>query len=255
MTASTLSLGMLAAVACATELVVESAVGVDEGAALAVAQTPVSHVVVLGDSISEGLGASSRDLCYASLLFRNHDGIYPDDTGVDLAHLFGPAVRYVNVAHAGDRTDDVLHTQLPRLQAAPQAEDAALSFPVRGHVVVLLTAGGNDLKGELRTRPDFTGVAMARAVQNLREVIAFFQDRARFPEGASIFFGNVYDITDGEDQAHACLPGLAFPGISDAADAWRVAYGALAVEVGATQVDLLGLFRGHGFNYANPTNP
>jgi lysophospholipase L1-like esterase len=253
--AGVVGLVTLAGVACATELVAEGVAGSHESAALAAAPPPVSHVVILGDSISNGLGASHRALSYAALLCHNDDAAYPEERDADLAHLFGAAVRYVNVAHSGDRTRDVLETQLPRLSADPAAEPAALTFPVHGHVLVLLTAGGNDLKSELRTRPDFTGATMQTALANLRAIFAFFRDPARFPDGASIFFGNVYDITDGEDQAHACLAGLAFPGISDAAETWSRAFAALAQEQGATLVDLLTLFRGHGFNYANPNNP
>src|SRR4051812_49136348 len=117
LTACVATFACMAVAACATELVAEGAVGSHESAAMAAAPAPVTHVVVLGDSISEGLGASSRPLSYAALLLRNEDAAYPEDRGEDLAHLFGAAVRYVNVAHSGDRTREVLEAQLPRLTA------------------------------------------------------------------------------------------------------------------------------------------
>lgn len=216
----------------------------------------VSHVIVLGDSISEGLGAESARRSYAGLLYQNDDRVYPQDKGRDLRHLFGEQVRYINVAHSGDTSTDVRQQQLPRLMADPYLDPAGLgNQPTYGHIVVVMTIGGNDLQSAIRPNPNFTGRLLTQSVQNLQTIMDFFQDPVRFPDGASVFFGNVYDITDGEDQAHACLAGLALPGFSRALEVWSHAYNEIADERDATFIDLVSLFHGHGFNYANPYNP
>lgn len=218
--------------------------------------TEVTRVFVLGDSISEGLGAESPGRSYAGLLYNNDDAAYPQDSDYDLRHLFGPQLVYTNVAHSGDTSRDVRYEQLPRLRADPRDDKAGLgNTPVRGHVVVVMTIGGNDLQSALRPNPNFTGNLLNTSIDNVQAIMDFFQDTERFPDGASIFFGNVYDITDGEDQAHACLAGLAFPGFSRALDIWGHAYHELAYARNATFIDLVSLFHGHGFNYANPQNP
>lgn len=221
----------------------------------ATASSEVTHVFVLGDSISQGLGAESAGRSYAGLLLHNDDAVYPQNSGYDLKHLFGPQLLYTNVAHSGDTSRDVRYEQLPRLAADPKDDAAGLGqMPVRGHVVVVMTIGGNDLQSALRPKPNFIGPLLHSGLDNVRAILDFFQDPRRFPDGASIFFGNVYDITDGEDQAHACLAGLAFPGFSRALDIWGDAYKELAYQHHATFIDLVNLFHGHGFNHANPNN-
>ncbi|KAK1548334.1 hypothetical protein Q3G72_019944 [Acer saccharum] len=216
----------------------------------------VTHLFVLGDSISQGLGAESAARSYAGLLYNNDDAAYPQDSTYDLRHLFGAHLAYTNVAHSGDTSRDVRYQQLPRLAADPRDDKVGLgNTPVRGHVLVVMTIGGNDLQSALRPNPNFTGNLLNSSIDNVQAIMDFFQDTERFPDGASIFFGNVYDITDGEDQAHACLAGLAFPGFSHALEVWGHAYNELAYQRHATFIDLVSLFHGHGFNYANPHNP
>jgi lysophospholipase L1-like esterase len=252
---------VLAAAVCSVPAVAAAAADADLATTAAplrhvVRAAEVAHVIVLGDSISQGLGAESARRSYAGLLYRNDDIVYPQDAGRDLVHLFGPNLRYTNVAHSGDTSHDVRYEQLPRLMADPQEDPAGLGQqPQHGHVVVVMTVGGNDLQSALRPNPNFTGRLLDSSVQNVQAIMDFFQDKRRFPDGASIFFGNVYDITDGEDQAHACLAGLAFPGFSRALEIWGRAYNELAYRRHATFVDLVSLFHGHGFNYANPQNP
>ena len=225
---------------------------------------PVSHVVVLGDSISSGTGAERRELSYASLLVKNDDERYPDDRGSDLRHLFGPNVRYINLARDGDTTYDVLARQLPKLFEILAGEAIAgvggsyhtdSGFVLPGRIVLVFTAGGNDFQRGIRPNPNFTGSALSRSLVNLSSIIDAFGDKAMFPGGAQAYFGNIYDVTDGEDQLNACMRGMAFPGMSDALEVWSQQYSNLAHSQRARLVDMLGLFRGHGFNFDNPHNP
>lgn len=232
---------------------------------LAAPGAEVTHVIVLGDSISEGVGAEDRPLSYAELLYKNADDRYPEMQGHDLVSLFGSELTYVNVAHSGDTTIDVVQAQLPRLRAvlAEQARRGvhgvelahnAAGFRMTGRVLVVMTVGGNDVQMALAPNPSFTGSTLSRSLLNLRSVFGFFRDPDVFAGGISPFFGNVYDVTDGTDELHNCLEGLAFPGMSEALDVWSESYATLAAQEGATLVDLLGLFRGHGFNFADPKN-
>lgn len=228
--------------------------------------TPVTHVIVLGDSISEGLGAEGKPLSYAELLYRNHDDRYPDAQGMDLASLFGDELNYINVAHAGDTTYDVIAHQLPRLRAllVEQAQqgvpgvvlaDNPHGFRIEGRVLVVMTVGGNDVQAQLAPNRRFSAAAFSPSLLNLRGIFDFFREEDAFAGGISPYFGNVYDVTDGTDQLHACMRGLAFPGMSQALEELSKSYATLAEQQNATLVDALSLFRGHGFNFSDPSNP
>lgn len=231
--------------------------------ALTARSQDVTHLIVMGDSISEGLGAQSPMLSYAGLLYSNNDEMYPYERGHDLIHRFGPGLRYINVAHAGDTSTDVILTQLDKLSrymmqeaeagAGVDIKDGTWSVP--GRVIVAMTIGGNDVQQAMRPWPNYTGPTLTHSMINLRRILDFLEDPKHFPGGVSLYFGNIYDVTDGEDQAHACMPGMAFPGMSDALEVWSSSYAELAAQRNATLVDLLSLFRGHGFNFFNPENP
>ena len=219
---------------------------------------PVARVLVLGDSISEGVGARRPELSYAGLLVQNEDTRYPEETGQDLQHRYGPALRYVNVAHSGDTTRQVIAEQLPRLQA-PHDSASLGSFPVRGHTVVFMTVGGNDLRGAMGPRADYEGPALRNAVANLQHILAFFGNTDSFPDGVSLYFASVYDVTDGTDTAHNCLRGMVVPGLARGLLAWNHAYEKLSQEphgsLHVTYLNGLALYRGHGFHYDDPHNP
>jgi lysophospholipase L1-like esterase len=259
-------LGLLAA-ACGSDRIEPPVLGLSKqghhAQGLRTKANDVSHLIIVGDSISEGLGAQSQPMSYAALLYRNNDTMYPRERGHDLVHHFGPDLRYINVAHAGDTSNDVIRFQLQRLSdkmmaeaergAGVQLQDNTWSVP--GRVIVVMTVGGNDVQQAMRPNTNFTGPVLTHSMINLRAILDFFEDKRHFPGGVSMYFGNIYDVTDGEDQFHACMPGMAFPGMSDALEVWSSSYAELAAQRNATLVDLLSLFRGHGFNFANPDNP
>ena len=75
----------------------------------------------------------------------------------------------------------------------------------------------------------------------------------------TLFYGTVYDVTDGTDSANGCVANLTLPGMSQGLQQWRDAYVALAKDsygphLKVVPVDLLELFYGHGFHYADETN-
>ena len=84
--------------------------------------------VALGDSVAQGIGASSPRNGYVSLIAER----LRDSTG-------GP-VRVVNLSRIGARIRDVLDTQLPALDALGRSPD-----------IVTVAIGGNDIRAYDRT--------------------------------------------------------------------------------------------------------
>ena len=222
---------------------------------------PVARVIIMGDSISAGDGAQWPQWSYASLLQHNDSAAYPQDAGRDLETLWGPGVKFIFIAHAGDTSHAVMRNQLPRLLGDATRDAAALGpFPVKGHTVVVMTVGGNDVRLHLGSRGDPHGAALRYTLHNITVVLSAFADRHRFPDGVTVYLGNVYDITDGTNSAYRCLLGLRFTGLAEALRTWRQAYTDLAATttthtLRVVPVDLLSSFYGHGFHFSDPINP
>ena len=85
--------------------------------------------VALGDSAAQGIGASSTDSGYVSVLAQR------------LGDTSGRPVQVVNLSRSGARVRDVLADQLPRLAALERVPD-----------VVTVAVGGNDVRGYDRDR-------------------------------------------------------------------------------------------------------
>lgn len=219
-------------------------------------RVPVARVIVAGDSISEGLGARRPGFSYAGLLVDNDDARYPEQTGLDMMRRYGPELDYLNIAHAGDTSNKVLTQQLPRLDAMLGTPSAA----VHGRTVVFLTIGGNDLRTAIKGDAAYDGPVLDTAVKNLNQIFNYFADKARFPDGVTLYFANVYDVTDGTDSAHDCLLGFVFPGLARGTELWADAYQKLAQSwhkptLQVHLLDALSLFRGHAFHYHDAHNP
>lgn len=217
----------------------------------------VARVLVLGDSISTGTGASEPDvLSYYALLY-DDDGSgehgEPDD---DLKARFGEELLFRQLAQGGATSGDFAASLCTGCDdnALQGLFESRETWPPEGHTVVVMTIGGNDLGGRLLAG-DYTGAILDDAIANLRSIVGFLQDPAHFPDGTSIFVASIYDPSDGEDHASGCLFDVEFPGISEAIDVWHARYEALSAELGFTVVDATSHFRGHGWNYANPQNP
>ncbi len=142
--------------------------------------------IALGDSISiddyprresgrSGLGASS-------LFHRNDDTFWPAFSGRDLSSLF-PHTRLIDLAADGATTEDVLKTQLPRLERGPSIPEA----------IVTITAGGNDLLENVGA-PDPSARLVESIVNRLRHILD--EVRARIP-GVRLLLGTIYDPSDG----------------------------------------------------------
>ena len=205
-----------------------------------------ARLVVLGDSISAGGGATAPSRPYFTLLRQNHDGAWPEESGNDLVSRFGGSVPLINVAQGGATTAD-LAGQLEGL------EDR-VDTPASGHTIVVLTIGGNDLQDAIVRAQAPDGPVLDRAVERLAELSDWF-DETRFPDGVSIYVAAVYDPSDGVAQIPGCFFGVSLPGFVEALDVWRERYIALGRERGFAVVDALGHFQGHGHHHDDPENP
>ena len=133
------------------------------------------RLIVIGDSIGAGSGASTRSLSFAWLLQSNDDAAWPAERGASLTARYGHPVDLCNLSVPGATTSTV------RQQEA--ALGRILPGPVTGHSIVTITIGGNDLYGRIVSLGEPTPGLLDAAVRNLRELVGFLNDRARFPTG------------------------------------------------------------------------
>jgi lysophospholipase L1-like esterase len=207
-----------------------------------------ARLIVMGDSISAGTGASRRPgLAYGGLLGANDATRWPEAARLDLAARFGHAVPVVNVAVGGATTGSMRADQPGMLRTR-------LTLPVRGHSVVVITIGGNDLQlAIISGNPE--GGTLTSALANIRQTVQFLQDPANFPDGVSIYLSAVYDPSDGEGYIEGCFFNLRLPTFVTGLDTWRARYFDLGRELGVGVIDALGHFHGHGHNYSHMDNP
>lgn len=193
-------------------------------------------LVVLGDSISAGAGASRPALSYGRLLHGNEPSRWPGAS--DLEDRFGD-LELVDGSRGGATTEDVLREQL-------LAVSARLPDPAPGHVIVVMTVGGNDLMaaardGSIFARREETLDAIA---DRLDRAVGHMRDSERFPDGVSVYVAAVYDPSDGTGGAGEC--GLALPDAPEVIAALNERYVARARARGFAVVDASGHFLGHG---------
>jgi lysophospholipase L1-like esterase len=119
----------------------------------------------------------------ASLLYKNSDDYWPDDTGNDLSSMY-PGIELLNLATDGATIGEVFGEQLPQL------DDSA------AQMLITLTIGGNDLLSAFGNRPRKD--LLARIAADVAEAYDFLVDlmRGRFPH-AAIVLTTVYDPSDG----------------------------------------------------------
>ena len=126
----------------------------------------------------------------ASLLYRNSEEHWPDDTGDDLSSRY-PAIRFDNLASDGATIGDVFGEQLPQLEAGGEP------------VIVTLTIGGNDLLSAYGNRP--RRAVLERIERDIAEAYDVLVDtlRGQFPN-LMLVVTTVYDPSD--RTAH--IPGV-----------------------------------------------
>lgn len=214
-------------------------------------------LLVLGDSISAGMGASLPDtLGYGALLHRNCSEHWPQYHGKDLQTHHGRDLPATFLARSGATTADV-KTMLER--AAPR-----LAVPQPGPGLAVMTAGGNDFKNALFSAglaglrsgrglrdvmTHLTAVTLPHALDNLRGIVARLRALPYFAgSGSAIYLANVYDPSDGIDAVHTPWGAVQTAGFGDVMAAWHSAYAILGRELGITLVDARTAFLGHGLS-------
>ncbi len=209
----------------------------------------VSRLIVMGDSISTGTGASAASLSYYALLDHDDTTTWPAEAATDLATFYGHDVPVVDVAVNGATTSD-LAQEVGNLEQAVNAP--------KDHSIVVITIGGNDLQHAIvayeTSQQDPAGPPLDTALANLRAAVTTLQDPSKFPGGVSIYLMDVYDPTDGDGHAQGCFYGLNLPVFVTALDTWRTKYIELGTQMGFSVIDALGHFHGHGMNYAETSN-
>lgn len=208
------------------------------------------RVMYLGDSITAGYGVSARG-AYPNLLLSNATNLWPDFEDVDLDSIYpGSTVEKVDVSVPGAKTDDLVARQLPDLarQLGPQ---------VSGESIAVITIGGNDLSNSIiaiAANPDQADVVIDNIVDNLNQMMDFFQDSERFPDGVSVYYANVYEPTDGLGQADECFAGVDLEELMEDFERANQEMRRVGEERGASVIDLRGHFLGHGYNRSDTDN-
>lgn len=193
------------------------------------------RVIVLGDSVGQGEGASQPELSFVHLLVENDDDRWPEETGHDLETYFGELPNLVNAAVGGSTSHSMVQEQLPEIEQR-------LEPPVTGHSIVLITVGGNDLIAWLVDPHGSEDALVDDIVTNVRQTMGFFDDQ-RFPGGVSFIINTVYDPSDGTGQAGSCFKYERSPEVFDRLRSELIAVG---MNEGAAVADTLSHFEGHG---------
>jgi hypothetical protein len=216
----------------------DSAAAPDVGGGTPTTPTPSGKIVparfiVLGDSIAAcaNVGNENGANCSAKKLFDH------------LKASYAPALVYQNVAVGGAVTEDVPRRQLQTVTPGP------------GHALVLIYIGGNNLAKYL-----FSGDAVAERgyMTDLPEVraswdaiFAFFKDRAKFPDGATVLMNNQYNPFDDCTAAPYFLSAKK----NMLLDAFNKELATIASAKGAVLTDQHTPFLGHGHHYSVNTCP
>jgi lysophospholipase L1-like esterase len=189
----------------------------------------LGSLVILGDSIGDGGGQGP----YYYELLRD-----------SLAGHYGP-IEYRNRAQSGSET------------GALREQISGLSDSLPGPVAVVITSGGNDMKGALgQVILGADGTLRAQVQANIQGAIGDLTAPGRFGPGVEVyvFEANIYDSSDGLGnfgQADCAFAGGLPPIASDPLfDRWNSDIEATVSDMGQTPIDMHGYFYGHGFNSA-----
>ena len=150
----------------------------------------------LGDSVTQGLGASTGDKSYFQCLVRNPADEFPDMQGLCLSQVL-PQLESRNLAISGTTSIECVEHQLPKL--TPYDEQA--------FGIVVITTGGNDVIHNYGRTPPREGAMYGARIDQISESVQNYEARLEtiagrvretFPGGSHIFIANIYDPTDGD---------------------------------------------------------
>jgi lysophospholipase L1-like esterase len=157
------------------------------------------RVVGIGDSITAGLGARSKDHTFFNRLIQNPDDEYADMNGICLSSVLSQ-LEHENFAISGSTSLQHLEVIQDRLTV----QDANVFG------LVVMTTGGNDLIHSYGRSPPREGAMYGATLEQAEPWIEAFRLRlndmfikieACFPGGCEIYVGDIYDPTDGVGDA------------------------------------------------------
>jgi lysophospholipase L1-like esterase len=187
-----------------------------------------ARLVVLGDSIAACTNIMGQDDGPGCGLRKLYDHVKAS---------YAPALVYDNQAIGGAVTGDVPTRQLPRVKTGP------------GHVLVVIYVGGNDLSkymfafdaaAERGFAADLPAVKAA-----WERIFEFFDDRARFPDGATVVMNNQYNPFDDCSAAPYFISAKKHELLGQ----FNQELAAIAAAHGARLTDQYTPYRGHGHHY------
>ena len=211
------------------------------------------RVIFLGDSITAGAGASANDLDYPSLLVENDNQEWAGWNDYDLRSLFGLS-EVVDVSQGGATTGSLVNSQLPDLSG--RIDDV-----VSGQSIVVITIGGNDMQSAIfpllisGDREAEYQRFIDPVIDNMVELLDYFGDDTRFPDGVFVYMTNVYEPTDAVGQTSACFLNTDLSPVLEYFDRANAELRAVAEERAIGWVDLRGHFLGHGHNHDDESGP
>jgi GDSL-like Lipase/Acylhydrolase family len=157
------------------------------------------RVVGIGDSITAGLGARSKDHTFFNRLINNPDDEYADMKGICLSSVLSQ-LTYENLAISGSTS----------LQHMAVIEDRLTVQDANVFGLIVMTTGGNDLIHSYGRSPPREGAMYGATLEQAEPWIEAYRVRlndmftkidACFPGGCEIYVGDIYDPTDGVGDA------------------------------------------------------
>ena len=218
---------------------------VDRGEFKSVWSTRQVVLLGLGDSVTQGLGASPGK-SYFQRLVTNPADEFDDLRDINLQRVL-PNLEPRNISISGMTSIECVDYQLPKLE--PYPED------IFGAVVI--TVGGNDVVHNYGRTPPREGAMYGATLDQLGDWPLNFDERLEaiatrvretFPGGCHIFIADIYDPTDGDsDTQYAGLP--AWPDGSAVLNRWNDVLRAFAVRhEDITLIEMRKAFLGHGIH-------
>lgn len=201
------------------------------------------RILFLGDSITEGYGASSPEHKYTSLLQHNFE--WPGFDAIDFEDTFPNISEIVDVSEGGATTGSLLGQQLPALERD-------VDFPVAGETIVIITVAGNDLQAALIPFADAETI-VNRTLGEFEEIADYFLDPAKFPDGVYLYVTNVYEPSDGVGQVQSCFFGIDYSEDLPQLDRFNNQLALMGIDREFAVLDLRGHFLGHGYRSEEPT--
>lgn len=200
----------------------------------------------LGDSVTQGLGATTGGRSYFQRIAKNPDDEFPDMKGICLSGVL-PKLETVNLAISGTTSIECVDYQLKKLE----------TYDDQTFGIVVITTGGNDVIHNYGRTPAREGAMYNARFDEVSEWVRNFDQRleviarrvrASFPGGCHIFIANIYDPTDGDgDIVNAGLP--VWPDGLKVLAAYNEVLSQFAKRHSdVTLVDMRGEFLGHGIH-------